>query len=123
MTIDLNLLPALDALLAERSVTRAAARVGVTVPSMSRMLARLRASLGDQLLVRAGRGLVPTPHALALRERVAAVAAEARELLGGSGVASPAAIERTLVLRANDGIVGPWAEPLSRAVRAQAPRL
>jgi DNA-binding transcriptional LysR family regulator len=68
--VDLNLLPALDALLDERSVTRAARRVGVSQPAMSRSLARLRSLLKDDLLVRAGRSLVPTPQAQALRAQL-----------------------------------------------------
>src|ERR1700692_4643094 len=67
---DLNLLPALDALLAEGSVTGAARRLGLSASAMSRTLARLRAATGDPLLVRAGRGMVPTPHATDLRNRV-----------------------------------------------------
>jgi DNA-binding transcriptional LysR family regulator len=57
---DLNLLVALDALLAERSVTRAAERVGLSQPGMSNTLARLRKLFGDPLLVREGMALVPT---------------------------------------------------------------
>jgi DNA-binding transcriptional LysR family regulator len=67
---DLNLLVTLDAVLAEGSVTRAARRLGLSPSAMSRSLARLRETTGDPLLVRAGRGLVPTPRALELRERV-----------------------------------------------------
>jgi hypothetical protein len=59
--IDLNLLTALDALLAERSVTGAALRLGLSVSATSRTLARLRAATGDPLLVQAGRVLVPHP--------------------------------------------------------------
>lgn len=72
LELDLNLLKALDALLAEGSVTRAAARVGLTQPAMSRALGRLREALGDPLLVRAGRALVPTPRAVVLRPRLRA---------------------------------------------------
>src|SRR3970282_538561 len=61
--INLNLLMALDALLAEGSVTRAAARARVTQSAMSHALANLRALLGDELLVRGRRGLVRTPKA------------------------------------------------------------
>lgn len=64
--IDLNLLVVLDALLAERSVTRAAARVGLSQPAMSSALGRLRKRLGDPLLVRTAEGMVPTPRAVAL---------------------------------------------------------
>src|SRR5881409_3364070 len=69
-TPDLNLLVTLDAVLAEGSVARAARRLRLSPSAMSRALARLRATTGDPLLVRAGRGLVPTPRALELRERV-----------------------------------------------------
>lgn len=65
-SLDLNLLKALDALLAEQSVTRAAARLGVTQPAMSGMLTRLRDTFGDPLFVRARRGIVPTARAMAL---------------------------------------------------------
>ena len=64
--IDLNLLVALDALLSERSVTRAAQRVGLSQPGMSNALARLRRVFGDPLLVRRGAALVPTARAVAL---------------------------------------------------------
>ena len=69
--VDLNLLVALDALLAERSVTRAAERVGLSQPGMSNTLARLRKLFGDPLLVREGLTLVPTPRAESLRQPVA----------------------------------------------------
>ncbi len=65
---DLNLLVTLDVLLAEGSVARAGHRLRLSPSAMSRALARLRATTGDPLLVRAGRGLVPTPRALELRE-------------------------------------------------------
>src|SRR5882757_5118321 len=68
--MDMNLLAALDALLAERSVTGAARRLGLSSSAMSRTLTRLRSATGDPLLVRAGRGLVPTPRAAELRDRV-----------------------------------------------------
>ena len=69
-TPDFNLLITLDAVLAEESVARAAQRLRLSPSAMSRALARLRETTGDPLLVRAGRGLVPTPRALELRERV-----------------------------------------------------
>ena len=67
---DLNLLTALDALLAEGSVVGAARRLRLSSSAMSRTLARLREATSDPLLVRAGRGLVRTPRATELRERV-----------------------------------------------------
>jgi len=68
---DLNLLIALDALLSEGGVAPAAERIGLSESAMSRTLARLREATGDPLLVRAGRAMVPTPHATALRLRFA----------------------------------------------------
>lgn len=66
--VDLNILLALDALLAEGSVTGAARRIGLSSSAMSRTLARLRLATGDPLLVRAGRGMSrpPTPQSCAI---------------------------------------------------------
>jgi DNA-binding transcriptional LysR family regulator len=80
-SVDLNLLTALDVLLTEGSVTGAARRLGLSSSAMSRTLTRLRASTGDLLLVRAGCGLVPTPHAAALRDRVHSPTNEVRTVL------------------------------------------
>lgn len=80
-SVDLNLLTALDVLLTEGSVTGAARRLGLSSSAMSRTLTRLRASTGDPLLVRAGRGLVPTSHAAALRDRVHSLTNEVRTVL------------------------------------------
>ena len=115
--MNFGLIPALHALLEEHSVSGAARRVGVTTPSMSRILARLRLMFGDELLVRAGRGLVPTPRALALRDRVAALAAEANELFADETALTQR--ERSLVIRANDAL--PWLKPLVDRIRARAP--
>ena len=79
--IDLNLLVALDALLAERSVTRAADRVGLSQPAMSRALGRLRDLFGDRLLVRTSSGLAPTPRAEALAQRLRAVLMEVGQIV------------------------------------------
>ena len=77
--IDLNLLVALDALLQERSVTRAGERLAVTQPTMSGALARLRALFGDELLIRTGRTMVPTPLAETLERPVRAILAQIEE--------------------------------------------
>ena len=78
---DLNLLFTLDVLLAEGSVARAARRLRLSPSAMSRALARLRAATGDPLLVRAGRGLVPTPRAVELRAQVGQVVENAEAML------------------------------------------
>src|SRR5580704_16572684 len=70
--VDLNLLPALEALLRRRNVTRAAGDVGLSQPAMSRALARLRALIGDPLLVRVHGGLAPTARAQALLPHLSA---------------------------------------------------
>ena len=77
-SIDLNLLKAFDALMDERSVTRAAARLSLTQPAVSGMLNRLRDSFGDPLFARTSRGVTPTPRAEALIGSVKRVLAEIR---------------------------------------------
>jgi DNA-binding transcriptional LysR family regulator len=79
--IDLNLLVAFDALITERSVTRAGARIGRTQPAMSAALSRLRALFGDELFVRAPAGLQPTPRALDLAEPLGRALAEIERTL------------------------------------------
>ena len=119
--LDWNLLPALHVLLQEASVSRAAQRLGVTVPSMSRMLQRLRAGLGAPLLVRAGRALVATSYAMALGAQVATVAEQGQAILSGPRELPLDTITRTLVVRANDGVVGPLLPALMQRVRSRAP--
>ena len=118
---DLNLLIALDALLAEGSVAGAARRLGLSASAMSRTLARLRATTGDPLLVRAGRGLVPTPRAVMLRDRVQHVAEEARAVLRPEAGLDLATLDRTFTIRANEGFLEQSAACLVAAVRAAAP--
>jgi DNA-binding transcriptional LysR family regulator len=120
--LDLNLLTALEVLLAEGSVAGAARVLGLSASAMSRTLTRLRAAMGDPLLVRAGRGLVATPRAVALRERVPGLAKEVRAVL--QPVATEldlAMLERVFVIRANEGFVEAFAAQLVSAVTEQAP--
>ena len=120
--IDLNLLVALDALLAEGSVAGAARRLGLSSSAMSRTLARLRAATGDPLLVRAGRSLVPTPHADGLRERVPSLTQEVRALLRPVvKTLDLAALERSFTLRTNEAFVQVIAARLVAAVTSAAP--
>ncbi|WP_434044392.1 MULTISPECIES: LysR family transcriptional regulator [Sorangium] len=121
---DLNLLTALDALLAEGSVAGAARTLGISSSAMSRTFARLRAVTGDPLLVRAGRGLVPTPHAAQLRERVRNVAREAHAVLAPAPSALDLArLERTFNLRASDGFVEVIGPRLIATVVDAAPKV
>jgi DNA-binding transcriptional LysR family regulator len=93
--VDLNLLVHLDALLAERSVTRAAARVGLGQSAMSHNLARLRDLFSDELLTRGPEGLRPTPRALALVEPVRIALAQIQVLVSRDEAFDPRTAERT----------------------------
>ncbi len=122
--LDLNLLTALDALLAERSVTAAARRLGLSPSAMSRTLARLRLATGDQLLVQAGRTLVPTPHAEDLARRVPALLRDARAVLGpASGALDLASLDRTFTIRAGEGFLERLSAPLVSAITDAAPHV
>ena len=119
---DLNLLIALDALLQEQNVSRAAARVGLSTPAMSHALARLRTQVGDPLLVRTGQRKVPTPRADRLRGRVEAVVREAREVLAPPPVEDVTALERTFRIHTSDHLITVIGPELDRLARA-APRV
>ncbi len=118
--VDLNLLVALDALLETAHVTRAARRIGLTQSSMSHALARLRELFGDPLLVRAGRGMVPTPRAEALREPLRRALAEVARLLREEGEFDARSSTRAFVLRCPD-VLAPVLPTLLSAMRAEAP--
>jgi DNA-binding transcriptional LysR family regulator len=119
---DLNLLFALDALLQEENVSRAAARVGLSTPAMSHALARLRTQVNDPLLVRAGNRMTPTPRAESLRSRVEAVVREAREVLAPPPVADVRDLERTFRIHTSDHLITVLGPELDRIARA-APRI
>lgn len=112
---DLNLLFTLDALLAEGSVARAAKRLRLSPSAMSRALGRLRDATGDPLLVRAGRGLVPTPRALELRERVRQLVQECETVLRPAAKLDLKRLVRTFTLRASEG----WVENFGPALIAR----
>jgi DNA-binding transcriptional LysR family regulator len=118
---DLNLLVALDVLLAEGSVTRAARRLQLSPSAMSRTLARVRAATGDPLLVRAGRGLVPTPRALELGERVGRLVEEAVALLRPAEALDLGRLVRAFTLRTSEGFVENFGPGLIARVGQQAP--
>jgi DNA-binding transcriptional LysR family regulator len=118
---DFNLLITLDVLLQEGSVARAARRLQLSPSAMSRALARLRAVTGDPLLVRAGRGLVPTPRALELRGRVSPLVEEASAVLRPVEVLEPARLRRTFSLRCHEGFVQNFGAPLMARIADLAP--
>ncbi len=118
--VDLNLLPALDALLRHRNATRAGDEVGLSQPAMSRALGRLRALLDDPLLIRGPGGTLLSPRAAALRQPLAALLAQVRGMLVDPPF-DPAAERRVLRLAMTDGLAELVLAPLVQAVAAQAP--
>ncbi|MFE6906570.1 LysR family transcriptional regulator [Streptomyces erythrochromogenes] len=119
--IDANLAVALDALLTEQSVTRAAARLRTSPAAMSRTLARLRRILQDPLLVRAGQAMVPTPRAEALRDETAAVVRRLGVLLAPGAGVDPAVLRATFTLQTADSVGAALAPGLLRLARQEAP--
>jgi DNA-binding transcriptional LysR family regulator len=118
--IDLNLLVALDALLEERSVTRAASRLALTQPTVSAMLARLRKLFVDPLFVRYQRGMQPTPRAIALAPALKQWLAEANSLVTGDRF-DPSTAQITASLAANDYVQSVLIVPFIGKLRRQAP--
>ena len=118
---DFNLLVALDVLLAEGSVERAAKRLRLSASAMSRTLARLRETTGDPLLVRAGRGLIPTPRALALREQVHQLVLDAETVLRPDQTIDLGKLDRVFTLRTSDGFVETFGSKLIATVGKDAP--
>ncbi len=118
---DLNLLVTLDVLLAEGSVARAARRLRLSPSAMSRALARLRETTGDPLLVRAGRGLVPTPRALELRERVGQLVQDGTAVLRPAEALKLKQLVWTFTLRTSEGFVENFGPTLIARVSNEAP--
>jgi DNA-binding transcriptional LysR family regulator len=120
-TPDFNLLVVLDVLLAEGSVAGAARRLRLSPSAMSRALARLRETTGDPLLVRAGRGLVPTPRAVALREQVGRLVQDAEAVLRPTEKLELKRLVRTFTLRTREGFVENFGSLLIARVAREAP--
>lgn len=118
---DLNLLITLDVLLQEGSVAGAARRLRLSPSAMSRALARLRETTGDPLLVRAGRGLVPTPRAMVLREQVGQLVHEATTALRPAETIQLQHLERSFTLRTREGFVENFGADLITRVAREAP--
>src|SRR5262245_23112730 len=120
---DLNLLVTLDVLLAEGSVARAAKRLQLSPSAMSRTLARLREATGDPLLVRAGRGLVASPRALELRERVAQLVQDASAVLRPAEEIDIKQLAATFTLRTSEGFAETFGPGILERVSSEAPRV
>jgi DNA-binding transcriptional LysR family regulator len=120
--LDLNLLVALRELTRERSVTRAAQRLGVTQPAASAALARLRRHFGDELLVREHGEYALTPLGEQLAEQVEAVCGAAERLFAASADFDPATSDREFTLVMADYTIMVMGEALSHALQRAAPR-
>ncbi|MGQ9365044.1 LysR family transcriptional regulator [Azospirillum sp. ST 5-10] len=123
--IDGGLLLTLDALLKDRNVTHAAARLGITQPALSGRLTRLRQLFEDPLFIPAasGRGVVPTPHACALQPELAKLIERLREFAHLARTFDPAASERVFRIAATDNPAAILAPDLVPAVQAEAPHV
>jgi DNA-binding transcriptional LysR family regulator len=121
--LDFNLLVTLDALLAERSVSRAAQRLNLSQPALSAQLARLREMLGDPLFVPSHRGMTPTPLALGLQAPLAAALAQLRDVVTSARVFDPARDEFTLHVACSDYVQSALLLDFTLALREEAPGL
>ena len=120
---DLNLLVVLEVLMAERSVSRAARRLGLSQPATSNALARLRAMFDDPLLVRRGNAMLPTPRALELAGHVHAGLAHLQAALDGPRPFDERASTRCFTIATNDYVSFVLLAPLVRRLRERAPRV
>lgn len=118
---DLNLLRVFDALIQERSATKAGDRVGLSQPAVSAALGRLRHALGDELFIRQGHEMVATPRALALAEPLHAALVSLEQALYGSERFEPAKAERDFRLMGADFFATHLVPSLTRNIAAAAP--
>jgi DNA-binding transcriptional LysR family regulator len=119
--LDLNLLVPLDALLRERSVTRAAASLGLSQPSLSSSLARLRRHFNDELLVRVGNSYELTPMAVQLRRRTEAALVSVERAFATESVFTPATSQREYRIVASDYPMAVLGGPVGRLLAERAP--
>lgn len=123
MQLDLNLLTVLDALLEEGSIMGAAERLHLSSPALSRSLGRIRKLTGDDILVRTGRTMTPTPYALSIREQVSELVRQAQTVLAPNRELELEALERTFTLQAHDALTMTLAPVLLNAIAGQAPHV
>lgn len=120
-TTDLNLLVTLAALLETHNVSRAAESLGLSQPAVSHALNRLRDTFDDQLLVRSGRVMVPTPRAVELLPEVRELLAEIERILVPAEDFDPAETKRTFVVATNGFAAQVLVPELLRELRERAP--
>lgn len=120
---DLNLLIALNILLEEGSVAKAAERMHLSAPAMSRTLTRIRLAFHDPILVRAGRKLVPTPKALELKEQIKQAVIQSVGLFQANHVLDLKTLKRNFTLRANEVFIGAFEQAILEKFREIAPQV
>ncbi|MEU7785142.1 MULTISPECIES: LysR family transcriptional regulator [unclassified Amycolatopsis] len=121
MHLDLNLLTVFDALLEEGSVMGAAERLHLSSPAVSRTLGRLRKVTGDDILVRTGHTMAPTPYALAVREDVHRLVRQARDVLTPSRELDLAELDRTFTIQCHDALAASVVPVLTGRFQERAP--
>lgn len=120
-SLDLNLLRVFNALMQERSVTRAGERIGLSQPAVSSALNRLRHLVGDQLFIREGNNMVPTPRALALGPAIRDAMASIDTILSEQALFDPRTAVRAFRILGSDYFSTMLMPVLSRRVLLQAP--
>jgi DNA-binding transcriptional LysR family regulator len=120
-SLDLNLLVVFDAVMRERSVTKAASRLNMAQPALSHALSRLRQALQDELFVRTPDGMTPTPKAESLADGVRLALDGLRAALDSAEPFSPATAERSFVIAVNNHAALVLAAPLAALAAAEAP--
>ena len=117
----MNLLAALDVLLDEGSVGGAADRLHLSQPAMSRTLSRIRKATGDEILVRSGRTMVPTPYAVEVRDRVHQLAEQVRAVLSPDRELDLDRLDAAFTFQCHDAVTNALAPRLVRRLRTEAP--
>ena len=120
-SIDLNLLPVLDALLEERNVTRAGQRLFLSQPATSNALRRLRRMFNDPLLVRSGNTMYITPRAQELRSAIAPILASLGTALGQNDDFDPATASGVFRIATTDHVMMLIGPALQKKLSEQAP--
>lgn len=121
MQLDLNLLTVLGALLEEESVGGAAQRLRLSAPAVSRSLGRLRRLTGDDILVRAGRSMIPTPYAVAVRDQVGELLRQSHHVLTPARRLDPEHLDRVFTVQCHDALATALAPRLVADLVRHAP--
>ncbi|WP_417584371.1 LysR family transcriptional regulator [Pelagibacterium sp.] len=122
-SLDLNLLRVFNALMQERSVTRAGERIGLSQPAVSAALNRLRHLVGDQLFVREGNTMVPTPRAITLSGAVSDAMTSIDAVFSENSTFDASTAHRNFRILGSDYFSTMLMPELSHRVRAQAPKV